>query len=557
MKDTFDVIVIGAGSAGCIVARRLSRDRGCRVLLLEAGADPGPLETPDIRHPYPLSAYDASLQWPGLSGQVIDGADARNARIPQGRVVGGSSSINAMVAMRGVAADYDEWHAGGARGWAWRDVEPGFARLESADPDVGCDDAGAIAVTRQPASAQRPLSNALLHSWAEAGFAQIDNPNADFRDGFFVQPVSTDHAGRCSANRAYLGERTRARSNLTVLSGARCLRVHIENARASGVDIEIGGALRTVNAAHVFLCAGALQTPAILLRSGIGEAAALEQLGIRVTAHLPAVGRNLQNHGAIPLGVVLRGRTVLPSHQPTAHAALRLSSGEHPSSGDTYFSVWDRAAWHAAGSHIAVLNVVLHRPLSTGRVTLRGADAALPPQVNFNMLDHASDVRRLAAAVRAAVGFLHTEPVRRIGSRVGLVRLGRAAAWMGLRTPVTRAASTALAGAARLSPRLLHPLHPLALQPLPESFLPQSEGAEMRMALRSALALQYHQVGTCAIGESPQDSVTAPDGCVHGVAGLHIADASVLPAVPRANTNLPVMMAAEKIAARFIDAARA
>ncbi|WP_028602997.1 GMC family oxidoreductase [Ottowia thiooxydans] len=553
MQKSFDVIVVGAGSAGCIVARRLSENLHCRVLLLEAGTDPGPLETPDIRHPYPLSAYDASLQWPGLKGRVVDGPDHRVARIPQGRLVGGSSAINAMVAMRGVAADYDEWHAAGASGWAWEDVEPAFRKLESAQPAGHCDDAGSIAVARQPRSTDRPLSNALLQTWGEAGWQRIEDPNSDFRDGCFIQPMSIDALGRCSANRAYLGEHTRARRNLEVLPGARCLRVKLEGTRVQGVDIEVNGELREVAAPQVFLCAGALQTPAILLRSGVGDAATLQRLGIRIAAPLPAVGRNLQNHGAIPLGVSLRGRTTLPPHLPTAHAALRLSSGEHPSSGDTYFSVWDRAAWHAAGGHIAVLNVVLHRPLSAGSVTLSSADPAQAPVVNFNMLDHPSDVRRLALAVRKALDFLDSASVRAIRDEVGLVKMGRAASWMGMRTPWTRAASGALGSAAWVSPRLLRPLHPLALKPLPLPFLAGVDDAGACAALRSALALQYHQVGTCAMGTSEFDSVTAPNGSVHGVIGLHVADASALPAVPRANTNLPVMMAAERISAMFIN----
>ncbi len=568
------MIVVGAGSAGCIVARRLSADPACRVLLVEAGADPGPAETAEIRHPYPLSAYDASLQWPGLSGQVVgalSGEAARRARVPQGRVVGGSSSINAMVALRGVAADYDEWSARGASGWAWRDVEPCFRRLESADPGTGCDDAGAIAVARQAPSPRRHLSNALLETWSDAGLARVDDPNTDFRDGSFVQPVSADAGGRCSANRAWLGPATRARSNLRIEAGTTCLRVLLDAGRVAGVELRSASGDRRVLAGHVVLCAGALQTPAILLRSGVGEPRALEALGIRVAAALPGVGRNLQNHGAVPLGVALRtslpGAGSLPPGLPTAHAALRLSSGRHRSGGDTYMTVWDRAAWHAAGGQIAVLNVVLHRPLSCGTVTLRSAEPALAPAVDFNMLAEPDDVDRLAGAVRAAVGFLRSRSVGEVSQSVGLVQLGPAAAWMGLRTPATRALSAALGAAVRLAPGALRPLHGLALKPLPDAF---ARGADalaagamdgstsradeaMRRALRAAVVLQYHQVGTCAMGPADSsEAVTSPEGCVHGVEGLVVADASILPAVPRANTNLPVMMAAERVSAMFI-----
>ncbi len=554
MREIYDVIVVGAGSAGCIVARRLSADPACRVLLVEAGSDPGPAETRDIRHPYPLSAYDASLQWPGLSGQVTGGADSRSARVPQGRVVGGSSSINAMVAMRGVADDFDEWDAAGASGWSWRDVEPWYRRLESADPRHGCDDAGAIVVTRQPSSPYRHLSNAMLQTWEEAGFARVSDPNTDFRDGCFIQPVSTDDGGRCSANRAWLGAQTRARSNLDVLPVSTCVRVLFDAGRVRGIEIATGGTLRRVTAGHVFLCAGALQTPAILLRSGVGDAAALETLGIRVVADRPGVGRNLQNHCAVPLGVALRGGDSLPQSLPTAHAALRLSSGQHRSGGDTYLTVWDRAAWHAAGGQIAVLNVVLHRPLSCGTVTLRSADPQVPPAVDFNMLADPSDVLRMSGAVRAAAGFLGAGPVRAVSQGAGLVQLGPAAAWMGLRTPATRAVSAALGAVARLSSGLLRPLHRLALKPLPGAFAGNGGPEEMSRALRASVVLQYHQVGTCAMGPaSSAGAVTSPEGRVYGVQGLWVADASALPAVPRANTNLPVMMAAERISAMFLS----
>lgn len=554
MRTRYDVIVVGAGSAGCIVARRLSADPARRVLLLEAGYDPGPQETHDIRHPYPLSAYDASLQWRGLSGQVVGGADSRSARVPQGRVVGGSSSINAMVAMRGVADDFDEWEAAGASGWSWRDVEPWFRRLESADPGQGCDDAGAIVVTRQSHSPYRHLSNALLQTWEEAGFVRVADPNTDFRDGCFVQPISTDNGGRCSANRAWLGPHTRARSNLEIMPGSTCTKILADAGRVTGVEIETGGALRRVMAEHVFLCAGALQTPAILLRSGVGHARALEALGIRVLADRPGVGRNLQNHCAVPLGVALRGDGTLPPGLPTAHAALRLSSGLYRSGGDAYLTVWDRAAWHAAGGQIAVLNVVLHRPLSCGAVTLRSADPRMPPLVDFNMLGEAADVLRLSDTVRAAAGFLNAGPVRAISRGIGLVQLGPAAAWMGLRTPATRTVSAALGAMAMVSPRLLAPLHRLALKPLPDTFTGGGAQSDMTRALRASLVLQYHQVGTCAMGtEKAPNSVTSPEGRVYGVEGLWVADASVLPAVPRANTNLPVMMAAERISAMFLD----
>jgi 5-(hydroxymethyl)furfural/furfural oxidase len=560
MRETYDVIVVGAGSAGCIVARRLSADPACQVLLLEAGSDPGPAETAEIRHPYPLSAYDASLQWPGLSGQVVGATadqSARRARVPQGRVVGGSSAINAMVALRGVAADYDEWHAQGASGWAWRDVRPWFERLESADPEGACDDTGAIAITRQPPSPHRHLSNALLDTWAEAGLPQVQDPNTEFRDGSFVQPVSTDAGGRCSANRAWLGARTRARRNLTVAPGTTCLRVLIDAGRVTGVEVATADGVRRLRAGHVVLCAGALQSPAILLRSGVGDPRALQALGIAVQAALPAVGRNLQNHGAVPLGVALRstlpGAGALPAGLPTAHAALRLSSGRHPSGGDTYMTVWDRAAWHAAGGRIAVLNVVLHRPLSCGSVTLRTADPAVAPVVDFHMLDAASDVERLGAAVQAAAGFLQSRAVREVAADTGLVQLGAAAAWMGLRTPATRAVSGVLGLALRAAPGALRPLQGLALKPLPAAFATKpAQGDAMRRALRSALVLQYHQVGTCAMGAAGTGAVTSPEGCVHGVAGLMVADASILPAVPRANTNLPVMMAAERVSAMFL-----
>ena len=523
-----DYIVVGAGSAGCVLASRLSEDPDCRVLLLEAG---GRDTSWKLRMP---SAMAEAIDGPAHNWQYETEPepylDGRRIGHPRGRVLGGSSSINGMMYIRGHALDYDRWAQAGCRGWAYADVLPYFRKMEChpAGADAYHGDSGPLNVAL--AEARNPLVRAFLQAGREAGYPGSGDVNAKQQEGFGRADRTTHKGRRWSTASAYLRP-AEARPNLTVVTGALVERVAIDRHRATGIVYRAGGQRFAARAEReVILAGGAVNSPQLLLLSGIGPADRLRAHGIDVVLELPGVGENLHDHPDIavkqactepvslhdavqPLGklkVGLRWFLLKDGLGATNHyeaaAFIRSRAGiEHPDLQLTFLpmAVAAEVAQSSAsiGRHAFMTHADIMRPTSRGRLWLRSADPAGKPHLLFNYLQTQHDIDCLTAAVRL-IRELHAQPA------------------------LVRYAGAELAPGADVT----------------------TDG-EIHAWLRANTDTSYHPVGTCRMGRTGDPMAVVDEQCrVAGIEGLRVVDASIMPDVVSGNTNAPTIMIAEKAA---------
>jgi 5-(hydroxymethyl)furfural/furfural oxidase len=557
--DRFDYVIVGGGSAGCVLAHRLSAVPSVRVALIEAGADTPPGAVPAAildSYPMPVFCGDTYI-WPGLKAKATK--DAAPRVYEQGRVMGGGSSINVQSANRGLPRDYDEWAAHGAHGWAWRDVLPYFRKLER---DVNFP-GGELHGSDGPVPIRRIMPGdwpEFCHAFAKGlranGVAALQDQNGEFGDGFFPGAFSNIDDARVSTAIAYLDEATRKRPNLSIHANLRVERILMEGATARGVvAIAANGERVRFDADEVVLSAGALQSPAMLMRAGIGAARDLAAIGITCAVDLPGVGRGLQDHPSLTFCHFLEPRFRMPlARRRASMMAARMSSGVAGcDESDLYLSSATRAAWHALGNRLGLFFLWCNRPYSRGRVQLASPDAAAAPRVDLNLLDDERDLQRLAAGVRM---------LARVVEASGLGRSPRdffPAAF----SPRVKALSKVGEGNALLTSMLgllLDTPAPLR-RFLIERFF--TRGLKMDALLADDRALAefiranvfgvWHASGTCRMGGAhDRDAVTDTEGRVRGARGLRVVDASLMPRLPSANTNIPTIMIAEKIADAMI-----
>ncbi len=501
----YDVIVVGAGSAGAPAAALLSARPSQRVLLLEAGDDYRSADThPAIRGPNFAAAIGlGKYHWPELQARVTNQQPA--ALYLNGRGVGGSSAINGQGAVRGLPADFDRWARNGCAGWSWTDVLPTLVQLEC-DVDFGaCAYHGAdgpIPISRVAYSSWGSVSQAMTETAIGCGHSWSDDLNAPGSTGISPIPWNRLENGRVSTNDAYL-EPARHRANLTVRGNTVVERILFDGTRVTGVEARGAAGSCLFRAAEVVLCAGALHSPALLLRSGIGSADELRQLGIRVIADLRGVGRNLQDHPMVWLTFALAPDVRASSTETLpGHCVLRFSvDGAAAGSDACTVMPLERTPMEATcgGLMIAVM-----RPASRGSIRLASGDPAAEPVVEFNMLSNPGDLAALGEATRHAAALLNSSA----GARV-------------MEGPIRFASGD-----------------------------PLDDGDDRRLAalLRHNCVPHFHAAGTCRMGSSrDRGAVVDTRGRVIGVEGLRVVDASIIPDLPAAPLHLTAVMIAEHI----------
>ncbi|MDR1648265.1 MAG: GMC family oxidoreductase N-terminal domain-containing protein [Zoogloeaceae bacterium] len=525
MSNEFDYVIIGGGTAGSVLANRLSARAENRVLLIEAGIDTTEANTPpdieDGLHPYLPRFAGKRYFWPDLYiGRAAEhpGIVRDQQFYEQGRILGGGSSVNMVISNRGVPADYDDWAARGASGWNWEGVLPYFRRLES-DPVFGnlpefahlhgLD--GPLPIVRT--NAWTPFTRSITESLDAQGFKNIRDQNGVYTDGYFP-PTFTVRGNnrRVSSAIAYLDDRTRLRPNLQIWTETESLGLLLSGKRAIGVKVRRHGVEGEIRGREIILAAGALQTPAILLRAGIGPAAELQALGIPVVHNSPGVGKNLWDHaslGAIASLTPAAATDTQVDYNVMHQLGIRLSSGVDPAvASDIFLHLGANPETQTANSVFWV-----NKPDSSGDVTLRDASPETPPRVDFRLLSDPRDLERLKYAARFLARTLAHPALARYGLSFALSRF-----------------ATPDFGGPFLSDAL-------------------ADEALLENYIRTRVGGVWHASGTARIGQ-PNDpgAVVDPAGRVYGVEGLRVADASVFPTIPAANTNLPVVMAAEKLA---------
>ena len=558
-QERYDYLIVGGGSAGCVLANRLSADPDVRVALIEAGADTPPGQVPpEILDSYPMPLFCGDrFIWPELKAKATAAAPLKVYE--QGRVMGGGSSINVQAANRGLPRDYDAWAAEGAAGWSWDEVLPYFRKLER-DLDFGTaskhgalhGNSGPVPIRRIGPDDWPRFCHAFADGLKRSGLPYLEDQNGEFGDGLFPAAFSNIDDRRVSTAVGYLDAATRARPNLTILAGMRVERVLTDNAAACGVSaIDSAGIRVRYDANEVILSAGALQSPTLLLQAGIGDAATLSSLGIRVVADLPGVGRNLQDHPALTFCHFLAPEFRMPlSRRRASMTAARFSSGlADCDSSDMYLSSATRAAWHALGNRLGLFFLWCNRPYSRGQVRLASNDPLAAPDVELNLLSDERDLQRMAIGVRRLAAVVQGSELHQHAGDFFPAAFSARVKALSRHSP-GNALLTRVLGAALDVPAPLR-------QWLIERFV--TGGQRMNALLADEAALHafirksvfgvWHASGTCRMGPSGErDAVTDSQGRVHGVRGLRVVDASLMPRLPSANTNIPTIMMAEKIA---------
>jgi 5-(hydroxymethyl)furfural/furfural oxidase len=400
-----------------------------------------------------------------------------------------------------------------------------------------------------------------VHAFAqERQISFIADMNADFRDGYGAVPMSNWPRKRASAAICYLTAEVRRRDNLRILADAVATGLLFEDRRAIGVTAMIGGETKEFRGREIIVALGGIHSPAFLMRAGLGRAAALRDLGIDVRADLPGVGGNLSNHAIIFLGLLQKpGMRQSPEIRPHPMTAFRYSSGlPGAPAADMYLNVQCKTSWSPLGHEVANLAPSLLKPMARGRVSLLTADPARPPRVEFNFTGHDLDLRRFMQGFRRCVEILAHDAVRAMTRLTFPVKFDDRLRRLNRITPANKIRSAAIAALIDAVPPLAAPIFATLADRRVDLAALVKDDAALAEHIRDNVAGTFHPVGTCRMGAADdRDAVTDAAGRVRGIAGLRVIDASIMPTIPRGNTNIPTIMVAEKLADEMLGEFRA
>lgn len=495
--DPSVTFVVGAGTSGAVIAARATENPDRRVVLLEAGPDyPDPAGLPpDLRDGTrnALRSHDWGYEYAPHPG-------APCLPQPRGRVVGGSSAVNTCIALRGQPSDYDEWASLGLPEWSWQHCLPAFKRLEN-DLDVDNEwhgREGPLPIRRHKPHELMPWQSAFLGACDELGFPSCADHNDAKGSGHGAQPMNMVHGARVSAAQAYLTAEVRRRENLSIRANVLVRRVLIRNRRVEGLDVESGGRIETLPARRVVLCAGAVATPGILLRSGVGPRDDVERLGVTPVADVPAIGRRMLDHfGALILLAPRRGSGDV--HGPLIQTCLRYTSRRSETENDVLLQPGSFLQLPDSVAPFFTLMLCLEKPRGASTLRFPSADPRARPEMVAHVFSDRLDRERAVEAMQLAWLCASSRAMRGLASFV----------W----------------------PR--------------ESVL--SKPAALGEWITRSSGTAFHMCGTVPMGaEGSLDAAVDGRGRVRGVDGLWVADASVFPTIPSANTNPPTLMAGER-----------
>ena len=503
----YDVIVVGGGSAGSVVAARMAEDPDTTVLLLEAGTDyPDLANLPvDIQNGHTRTAEDERSEhnW-ALRGTITE--EQGEIHVAQGKVIGGGGSINGQVFLRGIPQDFDDWASWGNEEWSYTKVLPYFRKAET-DLDIkddfhGTD--GPLPISRKVGETWPVIQSAFHTACLQNGFDTTDDMNGVEPTGVGVVPMNNQKGVRMSTAITHLAP-MRHHLNLTIRGNVFARKILIENRQVTGVEVESGGEVFTVESNKVVLSAGALKSPHILMLSGIGPKDQLDEYGIDVLQNTPGVGANLRNHPISPISFRVKEGIKLQPDASGVRIALRYTAKGSDDSNDmmmTTSSLFSPFTGEMLPDRIGRISCVIELPAGAGFVRLNSADPAVQPKFDYRYFSHPEDMRRMRDGIRLAVKMLETDAYKDVSD-------------------------------GRVTPT--------------EGILTDDDALDLW--IRQTVGSARHVSGTCKIGPDSDPMAVVDQQCrVKGLQGLWIADSSVMPQVPRANANATAIMIGERVA---------